>query len=153
MNGAFDFLTLSRLRAGCGLLPILAIAFAGCTDGPDLGRVSGRITLDGAPLADASVMFLPDAGGRPAMAVTDREGRYELNFDGQNAGALVGRHEVKITTFRAENVEFDENDHEVVTPEQPERLPRRYHARSELTADVGPGETVCNFELQSESPD
>ncbi|MDZ7620788.1 MAG: hypothetical protein U1E05_27615 [Patescibacteria group bacterium] len=47
----------------------------------DLVPATGRVTVNGSPLAGATVTFSPDisvAGGRHAMAVTDAEGMYEM---------------------------------------------------------------------------
>lgn len=141
-----------RALIGSALLvfiPAVGVGLSGCTGGVDLGEVSGTVTLDGAPLAQAQVYFLPAAGGRPAMATTDAEGNYKLFFDNFKYGALVGRHEVKISTFYPPSANFDEDDKLVRTPERPERLPKRYHEQTELSAEIKSGKNVCNFDLKS----
>src|SRR5947209_5351430 len=88
---------LIAVVAGTALLP-------GCGDGPNTARVSGRVTLDGQPLANAKVMFSPIAPkdnpnpGPTSGAVTDAEGRYTLILaDGKESkGAVVGKHKVLI---------------------------------------------------------
>lgn len=70
--------------------------FAGCGDGLDLGFVSGRVTKDGQPQQKLWVRFVPAAGGRPAEAITDGDGRYELSYTGNKKGALVGPQRVAI---------------------------------------------------------
>jgi hypothetical protein len=48
------------------LLSVAAISlslFAGCSN---LVAVQGEVTLDGKPLSNAKVMFMPKGGGRPA---------------------------------------------------------------------------------------
>ena len=52
----------------------LSMSLAGCGNSPPLGTVSGRVTLDGQPLAETTVEFQP-ASGSPAYGVTDAEGR------------------------------------------------------------------------------
>ena len=47
----------------------------------DLVPATGRVTVNGSPIAGASVTFSPDisaTGGRHAMAVTDADGNYEM---------------------------------------------------------------------------
>ncbi len=84
----------------------LAIAaFVGCSGatGPQTGRVSGRVTLNGKPLAGANVNFdlLEGKSPRVATGVTDAEGRYQLSTFGQNDGAVLGKHKVWITMPQA----------------------------------------------------
>ncbi|QDV49864.1 DUF4198 domain-containing protein [Gimesia fumaroli] len=65
--------------------------------------VSGQITLDGQPLADVSISFVPQAEsvsspdvGPGSMAKTDSEGRFTLiTVDGRD-GAVVASHIIRI---------------------------------------------------------
>lgn len=139
-------------RSGCGwILPLgLLVVAAGCSDKPagiSFGEVSGTVTLDGQPLPDATVRFEPVAG-RPSFGRTGADGRYELGYRGRSWGAVVGPHTVRITTEdRIENEATGEI--RVVR----ELLPARYHARSELTAEVATGENVLDFSLESSPRD
>ena len=82
---------------------LVAVA-AGC-GGEKLAPVSGVVTLDGAPLADASVTFQPVAqggidAGSGSYAKTDAEGRYTLRtVTGDRRGAVVGKHVVRISQY------------------------------------------------------
>jgi hypothetical protein len=131
--------------SGCALLGL-----AGCgPDGPEIAYVSGRVTLDGKPLAGASIVFIPE-NGRPSGARTDPNGNYVLNFDERRKGAIPGKSLVRITTIR--EAEQDENG-KVVTPASPERIPMRYNTNSELFFVVEPKKkNVANFDLKSGGP-
>ena len=59
--------------------------------------VEGTVTLDGQPLEGASVMLFPEAGGRPANAVTDAAGRFTLSTYGGKDGAKPGHYKVVVT--------------------------------------------------------
>ncbi len=95
----------------CSLIAGVAAAalLSGCSDGPKTAHVSGRVTLDGNPLANAEVMFSPIAPkdnpnpGPTSGAVTDAEGRYTLILaDGKETkGAVVGKHKVMIVPDRS----------------------------------------------------
>lgn len=69
---------------------------------PTLGdpvSVSGTVTLDGKPLANATIYFTPDAKdmGSGSSATTDANGKYELatRVDGQSKkGAIPGKYRV-----------------------------------------------------------
>jgi hypothetical protein len=87
------------------------LAVSGCGGGgagdlPDLGRVSGTVTIDGEPTPDVSVMFSPIQGGRASSGVTDSNGNYVLHFNATTEGAVVGSHNVHISS----HVDFDPND-------------------------------------------
>jgi hypothetical protein len=132
------------VTTGIGPLAALAIvvlplaASPGCSrpKQPPLGTVEGIVTLDGSPLAAAAVLFTPDGPGRTSIGVTAADGRYSLTYLRDIKGADLGRHKVRITTAT------DDNGGR-------ERLPQRYHAKSELSATVTPGSNEYDFPLTS----
>ncbi|QDS87198.1 hypothetical protein EC9_13760 [Rosistilla ulvae] len=127
---AFPFLCALTLIAGCSGPP---------SDQPDLGQVTGVVTLDGEPLPAAQIVFQPTEG-RASNGLTDAEGNYVLDFNLDTPGAKVGSHQVRITTFSE------------VDPSQeptPELLPAKYHSKTELTATVAAGDNEIPFDLQS----
>jgi hypothetical protein len=112
------------------------ILFSAChARGPELGEVQGTVTLDGRPLARATVVFEPQPNGRASRAVTDSLGRYQLVYLRDANGALVGSHIVKIFTASEDDPK--------------ERIPAKYNTKSTLTADVVRGANDCNFKLSS----
>ena len=120
------------------MLLALTSCLAGCGRGPrpDLGTVEGIVTLDGMPLAAATVRFTPHGPGRTAQGVTDASGRYRLLYLRDVPGANVDRHVVRITTASDETGGV-------------ESLPVRYHRRSTLEAHVKPGRNTVDFALES----
>jgi hypothetical protein len=108
--------------------------------------VSGRVTLDGEPLAGAVVTFQPIRADNPraggSSGRTDAQGRYELRLiDPPAAGALVGRHVVTITTATV-----GEDDAARPTGE---RVPAAWRDGSQ-TFEVPPGgTTAAHLQLQS----
>lgn len=126
------------------LLCLAAISGCGGKSGPQLARVSGKVTLGGQPLAKAAVEFIPEKG-RPATGVTDDDGYYELQYTESDRGAMLGNHTVRIRTYR-------EADEDAGTPEVPEKVPMKYNVNSELTRDVKEGKNEFNFELDATGP-
>ncbi|MEK6259271.1 MAG: carboxypeptidase regulatory-like domain-containing protein [Planctomycetota bacterium] len=120
-------------------LAALAMLFAqGCHKSEvQLGAVQGKVTLDGQPLADATVRFIPTAGGRTAFGRTDTKGHYTMLYSASASGALVGSMRVEITTA----------DPDAPTPT--EKVPAKYNVSSELTAEVGSKSNVLDFPLTS----
>jgi hypothetical protein len=119
---------------------LLLTAFAGCgQSGAEVAPVSGRVTLDGRPLASADVSFQPDGARRASSGRTDADGRYRLMFKRGQPGALVGEHTVRISISR-----------EIVR--NPPNIPARYDTQSELRREVKVGEeNVFDFELKSDA--
>ena len=83
-------------------IAVVAVA-VGCGDGvedyPDMGTVTGTVTLDGKPLANAAVTFVPQGATRLSSASTDSDGYYELVYSVSKNGAKTGEHKVRISTY------------------------------------------------------
>ena len=124
----------------------LVLASSGCgPGGPTISHVSGRVTMDGKPLANATVVFIPE-NGRPAGANTDADGNYVLNFGSGRRGAIPGKNTIRITTVR--EASQDENGKSI--PGSGERVPDKYNGNSTLEFTVEPNKrNVANFDLSS----
>lgn len=144
----------------CCLVGMLVV---GCgPKGPELGAVTGKVTLDGTPVTNGLVTFVPVGGGRPATGKTDANGQYTLmGVDGK--GALLGQHRVSITTVqqtaevlevRSDSPEYakqampDPSDYDTAKVVEP--IPARYNTNTELTYEVKSGPNVIDLELKSE---
>ena len=118
----------------------IALSLAGCGESAvPLGRVAGRVTMDGKPLSGALVRFNPEAGGRSSQGTTDADGRYILDYSASHEGALVGKSKVMITTGSLEDRKRRTS----------ETVPIKYKDEAQLTADVKRGSNRLDFELQS----
>jgi hypothetical protein len=85
-----------RIRSGCIAVVVGLSSLVGCNRSElDLAPVEGLVTYNGAPLADAGVLFTP-AKGPYAMGVTDGEGRFTLTT-ANHEGALIGEHGVSVS--------------------------------------------------------
>lgn len=87
---------------------IMSALFAGCGRGdrPELGTVTGTVTLDGEPLPNVELSFVP-AIGRPSYGETDEEGNYELNYIRNIQGAKIGKHKVLIRSGKVDPDKID----------------------------------------------
>lgn len=91
-------------RLPCGLVCLMAILLAdlaGCGRKSNVVPVSGRVTVDGQPLANVAINFGPLTGGLDgayaAYGKTDGDGRYTLKLvDGGQGGATVGKNRVTL---------------------------------------------------------
>ena len=88
----------------------------GCGGNPDqygVVPVRGVITCKGVPMAKAFVNFTPldqedrkeGRPGRPALGVTDEEGKFELTTYENGDGAIVGKHRVSVGPYSATEVD------------------------------------------------
>jgi hypothetical protein len=132
------------------------LILAGCETGPKppaLVPVTGKVELDGRPLAKAVVTFLP-TGMTPGVgseATTNDAGEYKLRFRRGGDGAAVGTYKVTISKrLMPDGSEpvFDKNSDPATSPAR-ESLPPRYNAVSTLTATVPEGGGTSDFSLQS----
>lgn len=121
---AFMILSLFATILGCG----------GPSDQPPLGKVSGKVTLDGQPLEGVIVNFQPSTG-RAATAETDASGKYELIYIYGTNGAKVGVNKV---SFRwPDGVEGKR------------AIPKKYTGATDIVAEVKSGRNTFDWELVS----
>lgn len=131
---------------------VLITPFVGCNEAPyDFAPVSGVVTLDGEPLVDARVTFMPKrqgnslVSGPDSVGRTDSEGRFELETITGYSGAIVGKHTVRLSTLKQKVAE----DGETFLETSPELVPAHYNSASKLVAEVpSNGGDDFAFELQ-----
>ncbi len=106
-----------KIRIGVvALLALGVLSVLGCGSGPgDLNPVSGKVTLDGEPLAGATVSFSPvsDDSGRPAVGTTNEQGVYELTdmrFSQAGPGVAPGEYQVTISKTSVAEQSYPEED-------------------------------------------
>jgi hypothetical protein len=87
---------------GVGVVALLGVVVAGC--GGRTSPVQGVIRLEGAPVAGATVLFMPDGqqGGRPASGFTSADGVFHLTTYRQDDGAVPGNYRVLVQKTEAE---------------------------------------------------
>lgn len=124
------------------LAPMVVVVLfaAGCGQVEPMGQVRGRVTYKGKPVPGGIVLFVPTSGVAAGGGI-DAEGNYRLLSRKPGDGALTGTHKVAIV------------------PPTPDQMPAGYprfpeHYRdpetSGLTAEVGKGNNICDFELIGE---
>jgi hypothetical protein len=117
---------------------LFALALTGCgssDDTPPLGRVSGVVTLDGAPLEGVIILFQPEKG-RAATGTTDAAGKYELEYAYDVPGCKTGPNVVKFEwPLGSTNAKA---------------LSTRYTSNSELKEEVAAGKNAIDFKLETD---
>jgi hypothetical protein len=114
--------------------------------------VSGKVTLDGKPLADATLMFVPVSGAvsksdppPSSVGTTNGDGNYTLvlNTNAKRKGAVPGKHKVIITL----GAKPAENETKRTFHKQ---LPSEYNRNTKLEWEVPAGGcTDADFNLKS----
>ncbi len=144
-----------KRRKAFVLYAILALVLGGCDASPfDVAPVSGRVTLDGEPLANAKIAFSPmmqsdsPVVGPGSIGKTDEQGRYTLETFHGDTGAVVGSHAVQMSTIEFGEVDEDTERAEVI---RPNLVPDKYRATGALTYEVPfGGSSTADFNLTSE---
>ena len=120
---------------------ILSLTFqTGCSE--QGCQVTGVVTLDGEPLSDAGVEFIPTSNsGRIASGRTEPDGKFQLTTSKTVSGVFPGQYKVKITT----SVSTGTSDEDLKTTS--EKVPAKYNKRTELNRTVEDGLNQLDFEL------
>jgi hypothetical protein len=135
---------------------VVVVSIAGCGSHVP---VSGVVTVDGKPYRNAVVSFQPIGTqsnpnpGRGSSGITDEHGRFHLKpVDGQ-AGAVVGKHRIRITTRYGEKLNgyevWDAAKNEFVKSAT-DPIPPEWNYASEKEFEVpARGTSEANFDIVS----
>lgn len=155
-----------QLRVCKWFYPFALFTMWGCGSSepklPELVPVTGTVTYDGKPLADATVTFSPmgtTQEGPGAGGVTDASGKYTLETLAQNGksktGAVPGKYGVRISRMILPDGSVWKPDPKVdsgpATFGASEELPPEYSLQPRLTADVSKEKSVHDFKLEKKS--
>lgn len=92
---------MTRGFIGSALAAFLLLNLVGCnTSG--LSPVEGVLKLDGVPLANASIQFIPQGTGRDATAGTNANGEFVMSTNQPRDGVMAGTYKVVITPPRTQ---------------------------------------------------
>ena len=97
-----SFHAIPRLRFGLVCLAVCGSAVCmGCRPKANIAPVSGRVTLDGQPMANVAINFGPLTGSLDgayaSYGKTGADGRYTLKLvDGGRPGASIGKNRVTL---------------------------------------------------------
>jgi len=140
----------ARLALGLALVVVLGCGRKGFVP------VSGKVTLNGQPLAGATVAFQPIAPEGSVEAApgsagkTDGNGEYTLTASTGQNGAWVGKHRVMITLLSPQAGEDDaRHPHSRRGPALADKVPARYNKDSKEVVEVPPGDMRKDFALTS----
>jgi len=131
---------------------VILVVPAGCGRQNDMNLhpVTGIVKLDGKPLPNAFIRFEPMSPelGSHSVAVTDKSGRFQMKYTRSLAGAVTGKHQVRISTGNQGAVNEAGDPFPI-----PELLPAIYHSKSTLEYDVEKKTNYVEFDLKSKVPE
>ena len=131
------------------LVVVCLAAPAGCGPVGNHAAIHGEVKLDGEPLTEGSILFLPATGTQGSVTgTTIKNGRYEL---GAAKGPAIGHNRVEITAMRATGAKRHDP---MLPPEQTadvlaQVVAARFNMASTLAVDVKPGDNQANFDVQT----
>ncbi len=128
------FLLLSSLGCGQSNLP--------------LGKVSGRVSLHGKPVAEGTVLFVPEKGPMASGAL-DAQGHYTLTTKSPGDGAVLGRHRVTVAPVTT-GAALEPGKPLAPSPAKfPSNIPVKFQnaKTSGLSADVRSGGNTFDYDL------
>ena len=132
-----------RLPVLLFVVPMLALlSGCGAAEEPlEFGEVSGKLTLNGAPLTTAMIVFNRTETGHGGSATADGEGKYVVSDK-----LPSGNYQVLITPAPIK----PPNPGEPAPVIPPNKIPAKYSspATSGLAADVAPGPNTFDFDLK-----
>lgn len=143
-----------------GLVFVLTAVLTGCGPGvnaPVTVPVEGIVQLDGAPLADARVTFIPvEKTVNACIGTTDASGKYELT-QASFKGASPGSYKVTIEAYKLLDgkpvpEELRNDPMQLVAMKRAKQvLPLKYcnSEKTELKAEVELSATKVDFDLMS----
>ncbi|HVJ85408.1 MAG TPA: hypothetical protein VM452_07165 [Caulifigura sp.] len=139
-------------RCVTGLLGVLVL-LAGCskpTMREGFTEAYGTITLDGAPLVNAEIIFETPKG--MSYGRTDSAGKYTAQYSRTLTGAGMGTARVRISTkvvFPDDSLEGIKRDPKTGEYAKTETVPAIYNSKSTLTVEIKNGGAPYDFELKS----
>lgn len=132
------------LQRTCFLLCLFAL---GCSGSDQRGAVKGTVSLDGKPLADGRIEFLPAAGNKgPSTGTSITAGTYSLPTI---QGATLGPNRVEIRANVRTGNKVPDPATGGTLDEILEGVPPKYNTESTLIVEVKSGQNVFTFALES----
>lgn len=150
-----------RALGSCAAVTLVGSG-AGCSRGPKIGKVNGKVTCGGKPVPHGTITFYPEKG-RAALGEIGPDGSFKLTTNTDGDGAIVGNHRVTIhaTKVGGGSIEIrsieDESklakSEQILIPGKVEWLVPEKYSREEsspLTASVHEGSNTIDFEIPPE---
>ena len=115
----------------------------GCSTGPPFGDVAGTVTMDGKPVDDGSIRFVPVDGNASSAGGSIKGGKFSVKVP-------VTKHKVEVSAPKpGTGGLIKKGDGPPVEVIADEWIPEKYNTRSELTCEVKSGKNTYDLDLKS----
>ncbi|MBI3464124.1 MAG: hypothetical protein HY000_13865 [Planctomycetes bacterium] len=121
-------------------------AMLGCA-AEEQAEVRGKVTLDGQPVEEGTISFIPSTGSQNQAAWAPIKGG-EFVIDGSQ-GLATGVSRVEIRALRRTGRILPTSMPGEPEYEMQDYIPQRYNSASQLKAEIKPGPNQVDFELKS----
>jgi hypothetical protein len=132
----------------CGLVCLGSVP--GCSSG--LAEVSGTVSLNGEPVKEGAINFIPIDGTRGAGAgAAIEDGRYHIPG---SRGVTPGKNRVELRAFRTTGRKVPDPTGRpgTLADERVPAFPPEFNDQSTLTREVRPGSNTFNFDVTTPEP-
>src|SRR5262245_13602942 len=139
----------SVMRAvSLGCLTAVLLGLLGCGD-PQKAEVSGTVQLDGQPIEEGSIQFIPVEGTTgPSAGGTITNGQYHIPRD---KGVTVGKNRVELRAFKktGRKVQDPTGPPGTLADERIQAFPPEFNDKSTVVKDVRTGSNTIHFDVQT----
>jgi hypothetical protein len=131
-------------------LAFCILCFLGCADsGPPRAEVSGTVLLDGRPIEEGSIHFIPVQGTRgPGAGEIIRDGKYHIP---RKEGVTVGTNRVELRAFKNAGTKIQDPTAPpgVRTEARVQAFPPEFNDRSTVVKEIRAGSNTIDFDVDT----
>jgi hypothetical protein len=110
---------------------------------PSTAALTGKVTLDGAPVTAGNIVFLPQGEG-PKAAAAIVEGNYTIPAE---VGLKPGVYRVEVSWHKPTGRKMPSSDPGIMMDETKEAVPAKFNTDSTLSAELSAGQAEKDFAL------
>lgn len=129
---------------GCSVFLLLAV---GCSSSEPAGRVSGKVTYQGAPVTEGVVIFSNSSTGVSAEATIDGDGGYTITT--RTGGLPPGEYKVTVAPPEIATPSDGGNSAPGTMPKEVDNIPQKYRdpATTPLTLNIQDGDNPLDISM------
>lgn len=131
------------------LIVVVCSAWGCGREGPQRASVAGKITLDGLPIREGSIAFIPAEENRgPTAGGVIADGAFQITLWD---GPLVGKNRIELRAWRKTgNMIPNPMNPSTSMEEKVEAFPPQFNAESRLLREIKPGHNQLDLLLRSD---
>jgi hypothetical protein len=138
-------------RPHCAVFLAAGLFALGCS-GDGLSEVTGTVRLNGEPVPEGAITFIPVEGNTgPGAGAVIENGKYQIRRD---KGVSPGKNRVEIRAFRGSGRKVQDPTAKpgVLTEERVPAFPPEFNDKSTLVRDVKRGSDTIDFDITVPEP-